>query len=541
MYESFFGLRERPFPASPAAAKYFPAEAVEHGRKQLERCILRGEGTGLIVGGAGTGKTMLLNVLANQFREKFHIALLTSTSLCTRRALLQSILFELKLPYRGMEEGELRLSLIDHLQPSRECPNGMLLLIDEAHTLPLRLLEEIRLITNLAQDGMPRVRLVMAGSMSLEERFTSPKLASFNQRVASRCYLHPMNPSETAKYVRHHLEQAGAKPGTILTEDAARAIHAATDGIPRLINQVCDHALMLAAAGGKRLIDAAGIQEAWADLQQLPAPTMESPKTSAAIEFGALQDDEDTFTSDPAQSVHEKLDCIDLKLAELEEMELCPPTPPTDFQPRASVPELEVTFTNREQLFGAAFDEEEVVIDRYAALDASVLKSRPKVSTPEGRAFSIEVRLATPERPSLKLVDIPDCTSEAETAEEPPAKRITPKEKSGPLARQVAKAKQKQTETPREPIVLTKPDVDRVTVSASFAHSEELEELSPENDADYDPVYPESNSDVSAPSHVAKEVEMKAEAARAVPLTAPVRPKRPEFRQLFANLRGAKS
>ena len=533
MYESFFGLRERPFPSAPVVNNYFPGESTQHARKQLERCIERGEGTGLIVGAAGTGKTMLLQVLATHFREKFHVALLAGTSLCTRRALLQSILFELKLPYRGMEEGELRLSLIDHLRPSRECPHGMLLLIDEAHTLPLRLLEEIRLITNLVQDGIPRVRVVLAGSLSLEERFTSPKLASFSQRIAARCYLHPLNRMETGNYVRHHLERAGARAGSIISDDAARAIHVATDGIPRLINQVCDHALMLAAAGGKRLIDAAGVQEAWADLQQLPTPWTEpAAPLSAAIEFGALSDgDEEVSLAGLGSSVLSNLDNIDLKLAELEELDMSGNRLGDDFHPLRQLPEIELSFTNKEQLFGAAFDEEEIVIDRYAALDASVLRSRPQVSTTEGIAFTEEVSLALPERPNLKLVDIPDCSLETDT--EP-----TPKTKAGPLARQVAKAKKKLN----SPVVAAAPvaaEAAPVILAAEEFPAEELPE--------FDPVYPEETRSSSSleskrgTTVAAKQAAPeKTEQARTVPLTAPVRPHRPEFRQLFANLRGVK-
>src|SRR5207244_2142982 len=117
-------------------------------------------------------------------------------------ALLQNILFELKLPYRDMDEGELRLSLVDHLEPRSGGPDGLLLLVDEAHMLPLRLLEEIRLLTNVVRDGQTRVRLVLAGGMALEERLTSPKLESLHQRIAARCYLQSLRRDETIYYVQ---------------------------------------------------------------------------------------------------------------------------------------------------------------------------------------------------------------------------------------------------------------------------------------------------------------------------------------------------
>src|SRR5262245_27205305 len=153
MYESYFGLSQRPFVPAPSAEKYLPTGSLETAKQTLVRCIDRGEGPAIVVGPAGTGKSLLCQVLVRQFRGRFHVALLSGARLATRRALLQNILFELRLPYRDMDEGELRLSLIDHLEPRSGGPEGLLLIVDEAHTLPLRLLEEVRLLTNLVRDG----------------------------------------------------------------------------------------------------------------------------------------------------------------------------------------------------------------------------------------------------------------------------------------------------------------------------------------------------------------------------------------------------
>lgn len=293
MYESFFGLQSRPFSAAPNPELYFAAGAIEHARQTLTRSIERAEGVSVLVGPAGTGKSLLMQVLARQFADSYRVAMLASARLCTRRALLQNILFELKLPYRDMEEGELRLSLIDHLEP--ETSPGMLLLVDEAHTLPMRLLEEIRMITNLVRDGEPRVRLVLAGTRSLEERLAHPKLDSLNQRIAARCYLEALSTDETRQMVRHQLEAAGGHAHDVFQEEALTAIHQATDGVPRLINQVAEHSLILAGVGGVKPVHADGISEAWADLQQLPLPwNAANPKrddTSSMIEFGSLEED----------------------------------------------------------------------------------------------------------------------------------------------------------------------------------------------------------------------------------------------------------
>ena len=420
MYESFFQLQDRPFTAAPRSDRYFPAASIEHARQTLLRAVERAEGPGLLIGPAGTGKSLVCQLLADELRESFRVAMLACARLCTRRALLQSILFELGLPYRGMEEGELRLTLIDHLEPSEYCPRGMLLLVDEAHVLPLRLLDEIRMITNLVRDGEPRVRLVLAGGALLEERFASPKLESFNQRIAARCYLDSLSRDETFEYVAAQIRAVGGSPEQVFSDDALRAVHQATDGIPRLVNQVCDHALMLASLGRRRRLEAAGIEEAWADLQQLPVPwqpgaTPPSAHAEAAgvIEFGQLDDEPAPRASDAALRAEGEID-PEQRLALIERQVAAARDDEGDFQPAGSIgPEIELVFHGPHDPFGQEFDEEEVIIDRYALLEAGGLR--------RGRASSQEVRELAAALSSALRNDPPGLAIAAQTRQRPPA------------------------------------------------------------------------------------------------------------------------
>jgi hypothetical protein len=339
-----------------------------------------------------------------------------------------------------MDESELRLSLVDHLQPRDGGNAGLLLLIDEAHTLPLRLWEEIRLITNLVRDGQPRVRLVMAGGMALEERLANPKLDSLQQRIAARCYLQPMNRDETIHFVQEQLKRAGADPDQLFTAAALKAIHTATDGIPRLVNQVCDHALLLAALGGHKQLGADGIQEAWGDLQQLPVPVREparplaSPSQSpqqSVVEFGQLDDSSEPggsgqpgesastavtqvgpFRSQEGDAAIEKLDAIDDGLDALREEGAefaVEPLPkegePDDFAPvDASATEVELIFHTAHDPFGGDWQEEEVIIDRYAMLEEARLR---RFSSQEGRDIGAALYAASPP-PKPKLARTPE-------------------------------------------------------------------------------------------------------------------------------------
>ncbi len=299
MYETFFGLKRRPFVAIPTLDRYFPTEGMEQAFRTVSKAIERGDGPVAVMGGTGVGKTLLALRIADAWRKSFEVILLSSSKLCSRRSLLQSLLFELRMPYRDLSEGELRLSLTDRLQPSIEyASEGLVLIIDEAQSLSVKLLEELRLLTNLVSDGVPRVRLVLVGHLRLDELLGHPKLESLNQRLAGRCYLRSLNANETGRYLKHKIEICGARANTIFTEDAIRSIHRSSDGIPRLIDQVADRSLSLAASLSQMPVSASMVEKAWAELQQLPLPWQELAPTkgSASVEFGELErEDEDEF------------------------------------------------------------------------------------------------------------------------------------------------------------------------------------------------------------------------------------------------------
>jgi type II secretory pathway predicted ATPase ExeA len=521
MYETFFRLSHRPFAAAATAERYIPTQSLEQARSTLIRVIDRAEGPGLVVGPAGTGKSLVCQLLAQHFRGRFLVALLSSARLCTRRALLQNILFELNLPYRDMDESELRLSLVDHLEPRSGGNDGLLLLVDEAHTLPLRLWEEIRLITNLVRDGQPRMRLIMAGGMAMEERLANPKLDSLQQRIAARCYLQPMGRDETIYYVQEQLRRAGAEPGQLFTEPALKAIHTATDGIPRLVNQVCDHALMLAALGGQTQLGVDGIEEAWADLQQLPVPWHETARTTPStveaakpgvIEFGQLDEPINSaatvvgpFRSIEGDAAAEQLDTIDSSSSALREEGsefTAEPLPkdgePDDFAPvDESATEVELIFHSAHDPFGGGWDEEEVVIDRYAMLEEARLR---RVASDEGR--QIAAALGAPAAPPKPRLAEPP-------ADEPIEERIT-----ATLAE--LQAEITPFDPASDPLLPEEPEVAAVVAVQPRRANFSLRDLAGDD------------RDIIV-------VQDASSAASAVPPASP--PKRREYRQLFSTLR----
>jgi type II secretory pathway predicted ATPase ExeA len=302
MYETYFGLVNRPFLTVPTLERYYPGSTIEQTFQMAARAISRAEGPVAIFGGTGLGKTMLCLRIAEHFRRNYDVVMLSSSQLITRRALLQSLLFELKMPYRNLNEGELRLTLMNRLQPSTEHPGlGLLLIADEAQTLSPKLLDEIRLLTNITRDGMPRVRLVLCGTMKLEDSLSNPRMESLCQRLSCRCYLTPLTPQETAGYVAHKIELSGVPSGTVITREAIEAIYRGTDGIPRLIDQLADQTLLLAAQERQRPISAALVGKAWGMLQQLPNPWSE-PESIKGTEKSEATVAESYVSSAPASA-----------------------------------------------------------------------------------------------------------------------------------------------------------------------------------------------------------------------------------------------
>ncbi len=295
-----FEFQHRPFAATPDVENYVPNESIESAIEAISQCIQRSAGPAMTIGPAGIGKSMLCVELAKRLQPNYEIVLLATSRLCTRRALLQNILFELGLHFRDREEGELRLGILEHLKSPQATSDGMLLIVDEAQTMPLRLLEEIRGLTNIHRQGESRVHLVLAGTQLLDERLNHPKMEAFTQRIATRCYLHPLNGEETQEYILRQWSHAVADLTPVpFTPSAIETIYSATTGIPRLINQLCDHALFLANGLNITSFDEELIAEAWSDLQQLPTPWQvnhherggNSATTQTIVEFGTLSDE----------------------------------------------------------------------------------------------------------------------------------------------------------------------------------------------------------------------------------------------------------
>jgi type II secretory pathway predicted ATPase ExeA len=347
-----------------------------------------------LIGGTGTGKSLLLEVLARQFRGKMTTVLLAGAQLCTRRALQQSILFQLGLPYRQLEEGDLRLSLLEFLRPLEGKPRKLLLLVDEADSLPTRLLEELRALTNISYKGEMLVGLVLVGCATLEERFAEPGLEVFAQRLAHRCYLAPFSREETFQYLRAQVAAVGIDPAKLFAQDGLEAIYIATDGVPRLINQIGDQLVWLVGETGYAPIDAAIVQQAWADLQQIPAPwnLTATEELNCPVEFGELSlnaTDDELPASIPINGArfgaygddHELFDAREAADTIAEQFNELETTAQAYTAPLARNP------------FAEDFASEEVVFDQYLQFEEQMLATAPKVINRLDTVFAQQLQM----------------------------------------------------------------------------------------------------------------------------------------------------
>ncbi len=383
----------RPFLAAPRTDFYHPARVIDSAVHGLDRLVRRSEGIGLVVGPPGTGKSLLLAKLAESVRDDFDVALLSGARICTRRALWQSILAEIGEPYRGIDEAELRIGLVERVRGLAATGSGLVVLVDEAHTLPTRLLEELRLLTNLPTP-LPAVHIVLAGTGELEEILAAPRMESFSQRIGGRFYLESLDHAETIAYVRTQMKAAGLDWDAAFEPGCDDAVFSASDGVPRIVNQICDQSLVLVEQVGRVRVTPADIAAAWGEIQRLPTP--------AAMLHGCLPTRHESSPSPEAaptvapDTVGIELDgemgIIEFGGFEMATMEEQPTTASegggkpfegTMVDPWHG-PEVEMVFDPYADPFEEFFEQEERVVERYLMRGPDDFSDRRHVASREG-------------------------------------------------------------------------------------------------------------------------------------------------------------
>ena len=256
MYEAFFGLRERPFDLTPNPRFLLLTSKHREALSNLQYGLSSRRGLTLLVGEAGTGKTTLVRTVVGDLEGKGALIAYLNNPTLSRNEFCEFLAASYHLSSRARTSKTALLEEMSRALGERHAA-GLLtgLIIDEAQSLPLDLLEEVRLLANIETETEKLLPLVLAGQPELAERLNHPSLRQLKQRVALRCQLAPLDARETGEYIASRIRIAGGNSALVFTRQAVDCIYEHSRGIPRLVSVLCDNAMISGFAADRRPIN----------------------------------------------------------------------------------------------------------------------------------------------------------------------------------------------------------------------------------------------------------------------------------------------
>lgn len=255
MYENFYGLAEKPFSLLPDPEFLYLGEQHGMALAMLQYGLVNQAGFTVITGEIGCGKTTLIRQLLNEMGEDIVVGLLSNT----HRAfgdLLEQILMAFRVRPQDTTKAERYQVFVDLLVQHYGAGQRTVLIVDEAQNLDVDTLEELRLLSNVNADKDQILQLILVGQPELWDKLSRPDLVQFAQRISVDYSLEPLSGQELAAYIQHRLVVAGGAPD-IFSPEAITLIHQASSGVPRLVNTLCDTAMVYGYAKQSRHIDGA--------------------------------------------------------------------------------------------------------------------------------------------------------------------------------------------------------------------------------------------------------------------------------------------
>jgi general secretion pathway protein A len=277
MYGKHFGLEELPFSVTPDPRFSYSNSLYREAFANLRYGIETRKGFIVITGEAGTGKTTLLRRLMRTVEATVHTAFIFNTHLDFTE-LLRLVLSDLGVAHSANDRLTLMAQLNDYLIEQLHKDHVVSVLVDEAQDLSDEMLEELRLLSNLETDRAKLIQIVLMGQPELERKLDQPELRQLKQRVAVRCRLAPLRSGEVAPYINSRLQTVGYKGKELFDPGSIQKIALYSRGIPRLINVICDNALLIAYATSQSKVAAKTIDEVARDLQLVEVKAAEELK-----------------------------------------------------------------------------------------------------------------------------------------------------------------------------------------------------------------------------------------------------------------------
>ena len=290
MYQSFYGFREKPFSLLPDSGFLYLSGKHRMALTLLEYGLMNQAGFTVISGGIGTGKTTLIRKLLNDIDPTLKVGLISNTHQ-TFGDLLQWIALAYDLPHQGKDKVQLYQEFMDFIIQEYAQGRRTVLIVDEAQNMPADTLEELRMLSNVNADKDQVLQIILVGQRELRETLKRPDLVQFAQRIGVDYHLEPLDAEETSDYIRHRCKTAGGK-AELFSDQACQLIHQYSGGVPRLINLLCDTALVYGYAEQRDRVDATLVEEVAKEKQKgglfpiqnaAPETTQQSPARSADI------------------------------------------------------------------------------------------------------------------------------------------------------------------------------------------------------------------------------------------------------------------
>jgi|KBSMisStandDraft_5_1062788.scaffolds.fasta_scaffold00456_11 general secretion pathway protein A len=269
MYKSFFNLKRNPFEITPDPSFLFPTRRHNEALAALYYGVRRHKGFVVMTGEVGTGKTLLVRCLLQLLNRKDVAYAYVFNSRLSPVEFLQYIAGDLGLNVAGKNKSELLLELSNYLITRYQQKLTTVLVVDEAHHLEVDVLEEIRLLTNLETAERKLLQILLVGQPELDLKLDSVELRQLKQRIALRSQLEPLSLEETTGYIQRRLQLAGAsaQSSTLFPPDTMARVFRHSSGIPRLINTVCENALITAFARQSQVVTPDIIDEVASDFR----------------------------------------------------------------------------------------------------------------------------------------------------------------------------------------------------------------------------------------------------------------------------------